>query len=58
MTPVVNRTLHTCHSTLRILCEAFQIESNGVDHCCERRLIEEAVESRPSVVGFATFRPH
>ena len=25
MTPVVNRTLHTYHNTLRILCEAFQI---------------------------------
>lgn len=42
MTPVVNRTLHTYHSTLRILCEAFQIESDGVDYRCERRLIEEA----------------
>jgi MSHA biogenesis protein MshM len=42
MTPVVNRTLHTYHSTLRILCEAFQIETNGVDVRCERRLIEEA----------------
>jgi DNA transposition AAA+ family ATPase len=27
--PVVNRTLHTYHSTLRILCEAFQIEAEG-----------------------------
>jgi hypothetical protein len=26
ITPVVNRTLHTYHNTLRILCEAFQIE--------------------------------
>jgi MSHA biogenesis protein MshM len=42
MTPVVNRTLHTYHSTLRILCEAFQIETQGVDFRCERRLIEEA----------------
>jgi len=40
--PVVNRTLHTYHSTLRILCEAFQIETDGVDVRCERRLIEEA----------------
>jgi type II secretory pathway predicted ATPase ExeA len=40
--PVVNRTLHTYHSTLRILCEAFQIETEGVDVRCERRLIEEA----------------
>lgn len=42
MTPVVNRTLHTYHSTLRILCEAFQIEADGNDVRCERRLIEEA----------------
>jgi type II secretory pathway predicted ATPase ExeA len=35
ITPVVNRTLHTYHSTLRILCEAFQIESDGADfRCC------------------------
>jgi len=42
VTPVVNRTLHTYHSTLRILCEAFRIESDGVDVRCEKRLIEEA----------------
>ena len=42
MTPVVNRTLHTYHSTLRILCEAFQIEADGADFRCEKRLIEEA----------------
>ncbi|HKY35209.1 MAG TPA: hypothetical protein VJN18_04665 [Polyangiaceae bacterium] len=30
------------HSTLRILCEAFQIETEGIDVRCERRLIEEA----------------
>lgn len=29
ITPVVNRTLHTYHNTLRILCEAFQIEFAG-----------------------------
>jgi type II secretory pathway predicted ATPase ExeA len=29
ITPVVNRTLHTYHNTLRILCQAFQIEFNG-----------------------------
>jgi MSHA biogenesis protein MshM len=34
--------LHTYHSTLRILCEAFQIETDGVDFRCEKRLIEEA----------------
>lgn len=42
MTPVVDRTLHTYHSTLRILCEAFQIEAEGHDVRCERRLIAEA----------------
>jgi MSHA biogenesis protein MshM len=42
MTPVVNRTLHTYHSTVRILCEAFQIESEGAPYRCEKRLIEEA----------------
>ena len=42
ITPVVNRTLHTYHSVLRILCEAFQIDVDGRDFACERRLIEEA----------------
>jgi type II secretory pathway predicted ATPase ExeA len=42
ITPVVNRTLHTYHNTLRILCEAFQIEFNGHDHHCERLLVQEA----------------
>jgi type II secretory pathway predicted ATPase ExeA len=42
ITPVVNRTLYTYHSVLRILCEAFQIGVEGRDHRCERRLIEEA----------------
>jgi MSHA biogenesis protein MshM len=42
MTPVVNRTLHTYHNTLRILCEAFQIEFQGRDHHCERLLVQEA----------------
>ncbi len=30
-----NRTLHTYHNTLRIPCEAFQIEFAGRDHHCE-----------------------
>jgi len=38
----VNRTLHTYRSTLRILCEAFQTESDGADFRCEARLIDEA----------------
>ena len=42
ITPAVNRTLHTYHNTLRILCEAFQIEFNGRDHHCERLLVQEA----------------
>jgi MSHA biogenesis protein MshM len=42
ITPVVNRTLHTYHSTLRILCEAFQIDNEGLSHSCESRLIQEA----------------
>jgi type II secretory pathway predicted ATPase ExeA len=42
LTPVVNRTLHTYSNTLRILCEAFQIEFQGRDHHCERLLVQEA----------------
>lgn len=42
ITPVVNRTLHTYHSVLRILCDAFKIDTAGRDYRCERRLIEEA----------------
>jgi general secretion pathway protein A len=42
ITPVVNRTLHTYHNTLRILCDAFQIEFNGRDCTCERLLVQEA----------------
>ena len=42
ITPVVNRTLHTYHNTLRILCEAFHIEFEGRDHHCERLLVQEA----------------
>jgi MSHA biogenesis protein MshM len=43
ITPVVNRTLHTYFSIVRILCEAFQIDTDGVSHTCEKRLIEEAL---------------
>lgn len=42
ITPVVNRTLHTYHSVLGILCEAFQIDADGRAVRCERRLIDEA----------------
>ena len=41
ITPVVNRTLHTYFSIVRILCEAFQINTDGKSHACEKRLIEE-----------------
>jgi len=41
ITPVVNRTLHTYNGTLRILCEAFQIDTEGLSHSCESRLIQE-----------------
>ena len=42
LTPTVNRTLHTYHSVLRILCEAFSITTDGRDFKCERRLIAQA----------------
>jgi type II secretory pathway predicted ATPase ExeA len=42
ITPVVNRTLHTYHNTLRILCQAFALEFEGHDHHCERLLVQEA----------------
>lgn len=40
--PVVNRTLHSCFNTIRILCQAFGIDFDGTDFRCEKRLIEEA----------------
>jgi len=36
------RDLRTYHSTLRILCQAFQIDADGLNFRCESRLIEEA----------------
>lgn len=44
ITPVINRSLHTWHNMLRLLCEAFDLESGGNDHKCEARLINEARE--------------
>lgn len=43
-TIVVNiaRTLHTYCNTIRILCQAFNVEYTGSDFKCEKRLIEEA----------------
>ena len=40
--PIISRTLHTYHNTLRILCEAFEIDFEGGDYKCERKLIDEA----------------
>lgn len=42
ITPTISRTLHTYFNTLRILCQAFQIDFDGGDFKCEKRLIEEA----------------
>jgi type II secretory pathway predicted ATPase ExeA len=38
----VARTLHTYINTIKILCQAFNIEYEGSDFKCEKRLIEEA----------------
>ena len=43
LTPVVNRTLHTYSNTLRILCDAFQVEYDGArDAKAERALVDHA----------------
>jgi type II secretory pathway predicted ATPase ExeA len=42
ITPVINRSLHSWHNILRLLCQAFDLESTGNDHKCEARLIKEA----------------
>lgn len=42
VTPVINRSLHSWHNLLRLLCAAFELESHGSDHKCEERLIKEA----------------
>lgn len=42
ITPTVGRTLHTYHNTLRILCQAFEIDFDGGDFKCEKRLIDQA----------------
>jgi MSHA biogenesis protein MshM len=38
----VNRSMHTCSNTLKILCNAFTIDHEGMHVSCERRLIEQA----------------
>ena len=50
ITHIVNRTLNH-HNTLRILCQAFQIEFEGHDHRCER------VNTPGAVVRSAVFGP-
>ena len=42
VTPVINRSLHTWHNMLRLLCQAFKLETDGSDHKCEARLIAQA----------------
>ena len=42
ITPIINRSLHTWPSLLRLLCQAMQVDINGNDHRCETRLIAEA----------------
>jgi MSHA biogenesis protein MshM len=42
VTVTVARTLHTYTNTIKILCEAFNIDFSGTHFKCERRLIEEA----------------
>ena len=38
----IARTLHTYCNTLKILCQAFNIEQTGSNFKCEKRLIEQA----------------
>lgn len=38
----VNRTMHTYSNTLKILCDAFSIDQEGLHVRCEKRIIEEA----------------
>jgi type II secretory pathway predicted ATPase ExeA len=42
LTPTVNRMLHTYHSVLRILYEAFSLTTECRDFKCEARLIAQA----------------
>ena len=42
LTVTVSRTLHTYLNTVKILCQAFNIEFEGSSFRCEKRLIEEA----------------
>jgi type II secretory pathway predicted ATPase ExeA len=42
MVVTVARTLHSYFNTIKILCQAFNIDHEGSDFRCEKRLIEEA----------------
>jgi type II secretory pathway predicted ATPase ExeA len=42
LVPTVSRTLHTYTNIVRILCQAFSINTDGDTFKCEKRLIEEA----------------
>ena len=41
--PTLNRTLHTYTNTIKVLCQAFNIDDDGHNNVCEKRLIEEAI---------------
>jgi MSHA biogenesis protein MshM len=43
ITPALSRTLHSYRNTLRILCELCELDTDGNDYRCERRLIDFAV---------------
>jgi MSHA biogenesis protein MshM len=43
VTVTVARTLHTYTNTIKILCDAFNVEVEGTHFKCERRLIDEAL---------------
>jgi MSHA biogenesis protein MshM len=40
----INRTMHTYTNTLKILCDAFHIDLDGVHVRCEKRLIDAAFD--------------
>jgi len=43
VTVTVARTLHTYTNTIKILCDAFNVDFSGTHFKCEHRLIEEAL---------------
>lgn len=42
VTPVINRSLHSWHNILRLLCKAFDLDPSGSDHKVEQRVIGTA----------------